>query len=444
MSFLSLSWQMILIWLLVVANGFFVASEFAIVKIRATQLKAMSKSRDWRVPIALQVKRHIYAYLSATQLGITLSSLGLGWIGEPYVAAKLEPHLQQLNITSPTVTTTLALGISFGLITFLHIVLGELAPKSLAIQKPKLVSLWLAPPLMAFYYVFYPFIWVLNGSANLLLRTVGIKPVTESDQGFSPEELQHVLASSRHAHLHDEMINKIMLKALRLKDTMAGQIMLPKEKLTVLWRDKSLKENLLIAEQSGYSRLPLCGALMDEVLGVIHVKELLWQYLALGEQTNILNLIHPVLTFTTKTRLPTMLDLFRNSRNHLAVVIDSEDHMLGIVSFEDVLEELVGDIRDEFDIEKGPYYELTLNSALVDADIPLRDLALETGWPLPTQTNETVEHWCLDRWGKLPTRGEQLKVEGFTIVAEQVSARGLRRVRIMQDAQVAATSEENT
>lgn len=434
MDLFTIGWQLGVIFLLVLANGFFVASEFAIVKVRTTQLKPLLKTKDWRVPLSINVVNHLDAYLSATQLGITLSSLGLGWLGEPYLAHWIEPLLHQVGLGAAigsATATTVAFAFSFGIITFLHIVLGELAPKSLAIQRPRPVTLWCAPFLLIFYYIFFPGIWLLNGSANFMLRMIGISPAGEGEHAFSNEELQQVLISAHYTHAHDELINKIMLKALRLRETTAEQVMLPKDKVAVLWRDESLEANLIIAQRTGYSRLPYCGATIDEVLGMIHVKELLWQYQVLGAQTSLQSLVRPVLTFLPKTKLPAMLDLFRNSRNHLAVVLDLEDKMQGIVSFEDVLEELVGDIRDEFDIEKGPYFERKPNSILVDANSPLRDLAAETGWPLPTTSNQTVEDWALSHWGRVPIKGEQLTVpEQLRLTAEQVTPRRLHRVRV--------------
>jgi CBS domain containing-hemolysin-like protein len=264
-----------------------------------------------------------------------------------------------------------------------------------------------------------------------MLRGVGIPPAAASEHAFSHEELQLVLMHSTHAHPADELINRLMLKTLRLKETTAEEIMLPKEKVCVQWLNAPLEDNLRYAEKVGYSRLPLCGDSLEDVLGIIHVKELLWQYRALGDQTRLRDIMHPVLTFTKQTRLPAMLELFKRSRSHLAVVVDEQDKMTGIVSFEDVLEELVGDIRDEFDIEKGPIYARTKDSVLVDADLPVRDLEFETGWGLPTHTTDTVEKWCLKQWGRQPATGEQLRVGTITVVAEEVSPRGLRRVRLL-------------
>jgi CBS domain containing-hemolysin-like protein len=433
MEIFTFGWQMLVILLLVVANGFFVAAEFAIVKIRATQLKPLLKSGDWRIPIAVKVTKHLDAYLSATQLGITLSSLGLGWLGEPFVSKWLHPLLMFAGITSEKTQHVISYMVAFSIITFLHIVLGELAPKSLAIRYPKQVTLWLSPVLLIFYYLFFPAIWFLNGAANKMLHMIGIPPASEGDHAFTQDELQYVLMHSSHVHAADELVNKIMLKALRLKETTAEQVMYPRDNVAVLWRDKPLEENFLLAQKAGYSRMPLCGASIDEVLGVIHVRELLWQHQLLGAQTDLKSIVRPILTFLPGTRLPAMLELFRKSRNHLAIVVDRDDKMLGIVSFEDVLEELVGDIRDEFDIEKGPIYERSENSVLVDGDLPVRDLASETGWSLPVQTTDTVEKWCLEKWGRRPAAGEELKVDGLRIIAEEVSVKRLRRIRFVRE-----------
>jgi CBS domain containing-hemolysin-like protein len=316
--------------------------------------------------------------------------------------------------------------------TFVLIVVGELMPKMFAIQRPKLVTLWVSPPLFVIYYLLWPFIHVLNGTAGLLLRTAGLKSGGD-EHALGLEELQYVLMNSTHAHPADELINKIMLKALRLKETTAAQVMYPREKVAVLWRDKNLQENFLLAQRAGYSRMPVCGDSLDEVVGVLHVKELLWQYTALGEATNLMGLVRPVLTFLPGTKLPVMLELFRKSRNHLAVVVDRDDKMVGIVSFEDVLEELVGDIRDEFDIEKGPFYERSADAVLVDADLPLRDLAHEMNWPLPTDTTLTVNDWALQQWRRQPAKGETLQTEHLMMIAEEITVRGLRRVRLIRD-----------
>jgi CBS domain containing-hemolysin-like protein len=420
---------------LIAANAFFVATEFAFVKIRESQLKSMrvKGKKDWRLGLALRVTKHLDRYLSATQLGITLTSLGLGWFGEPVVAGWIKGPLTEWGIVSHAAVASIAYGLAFAGITFIDIVFGELVPKYFAIRRPRTLVMWNAAPIIVFYYACYPFIWLLNRTANRLLMWMGIPPTKEFDHGFNQEELQYVLMTSRHVHPSDDLVNKIMLKALRLKETTAEQVMLPREQVVVLWRDKPLADNMAVAQKSGYSRLPFCGDTQDQVLGVIHVKEMLWQYQALGAQTRLSDIVRPILTFLAKTRLPAMLELFRKSRNHLALVLDADERMLGLVSFEDVLEELVGDIRDEFDIEKGPFFERSQEAVLVDADLPLRDLASETGWPLPTQTTETVEKWALRHWGgRLPHIGDEIEIEGFHLIATEVTLRRIRRLRVLR------------
>ncbi len=434
MFWYQVSMQGVAILLLIAANAFFVATEFAFVKIRESQLRSMQQKgkQDWRLGLALRVTKHLDRYLSATQLGITLTGLGLGWVGEPVVARWIEGPLSEIGIISSAAVASIAYALAFAVISFIDIVFGELVPKYFAIRRPGWVVRWFVAPLVLFYNAAYPFIWLLNRTANTLLMWMGIPPTREFDHGFNQEELQYVLMNSRHVHPSDDLVNKIMLKALRLKETTAEQVMLPREQVVCLWRDKTLAENMVIAQKSGYSRLPLCGDSPDHILGVIHVKELLWQFQVLGAQTRLVDIVRPVLTFLAKTRLPAMLELFRKSRNHLALVLDGDEKMLGIVSFEDVLEELVGDIRDEFDIEKGPFFERSPDAVLIDADLPLRDLATETGWPLPTQTTESVEKWALRQWGRVPHTGDQLALDNFQLIATEVTLRRIRRLRVIR------------
>jgi len=430
MMIFDLGWQLLVILLLVCANGFFVAAEFAIVKIRASQLKPLLKNGDWRVPMALRAVNNLDACLSATQLGITLASLGLGWLGEPFLAHWMDPLLEYLGVSNQSARHSLTFGLAFTTISFLHIVFGELAPKSLAIQRARAVSLWVAAPLMGFYYLFYPFIYVLNGTANMFLRWAGLEPASESDHVFSADELEYVLSHSRHVHHSDSLINKIMVRSLRLRDVAAQQVMLPREQVVALWSDKSVEENLKIAQGSGHSRYPVCEGTLDNVLGMVLVKEWLWQIQALGENASFQPLIRPVLTFTQRTPLPTMIELFRSSRSHLAVVLSAEETLTGIITFEDALEEIVGEIRDELDIERGPIFEHTENSIVVDASLSMRELRAETGWNFDFPARESVEHWVL-RNSKEPLRqNEGVHIGEYLMTPLQTHASGLRRARL--------------
>lgn len=429
---------------LVLANGFFVAAEFALVKVRVSQLRPLAKTGGWRVRFALRATRHLDAALSATQLGITLASLGLGWIGEPFIAHRLEPWLARWGVTEAATVESISFAVAFGVITFFHIIFGELAPKSLAIQRATGVTLWVSAPLMVFYYAFFPFIWVLNGTANRCLRWAGLQPATEGEHSFSADELEYVFSHARHGHPGDALINKLMVQSLRLRDTTARQIMLPREQVVALWLDRPLKENLRTAQTSGHSRFPVFAGSMDEVKGLVLVREWLWQIQALGPEASFEPLIRPILTFELATTLPVMMERFRTARSHLAVVLDEERRLAGIVAFEDVLEEIVGDIRDELDIGRGPVFERSASAIVVSGTLTMRELQAETGWPLEWEPRDTVAGWFARHLGRVPRRGDTLVVGDYTLTAIEVNAERARRVRIERTgAEGAAAGEDH-
>jgi CBS domain containing-hemolysin-like protein len=434
--------EILLVLGLVAANGFFVAAEFALVKVRASQLQPLKKAGGWRVKFALQATEHLDAVLSATQLGITLASLGLGWIGEPVIGHRLAPLLENFGITDPGAIKSISFAVAFAVITFFHIVLGELAPKSFAIQRPKAVSLNVAAPLIIFYRVFFPFIWILNGAANRILRWCGLEPAGEGEHAFSAEELEYVFSQARHAHPGDALINRIMVRSLRLRSVTAQQAMRPRDQIVALWLDKPLAENLRIAQTAGFSRFPVCSGSLDDIKGIVLVREWLWQALALGHDASFEPLIRTTLTFTLKTPIHTMIELFRTSRSHLAIVLDQDQKTAGIVSFEDVLEEIVGDIRDEFDLGRGPIFDHTETAIVVSGLFTMRELQAETGWAFEWQPRETVAAWAERLRGQALRRGESFNVGDYRITATEVSAERARRIRVERlPAETTSTSE---
>jgi CBS domain containing-hemolysin-like protein len=429
-AFLGITLEILVIVALVLANGFFVAAEFALVKVRASQLRPLLKTGGWRVKFALKATEHLDAALSATQLGITLASLGLGWVGEPFLAKRLEPLLAGWGITEAATVSSIAFAVAFAVITFLHIIFGELAPKSLAIQRAKSVSLWVAAPLLVFYYIFFPFIWTLNSLANLFLRWAGLGPASEGEHTFSAEELEYVFSHARHTHPGDALINKLMVQSLRVRGTTAQMIMRPRDQVVALWLDRPLRDNLHIAQTSGHSRYPVCSGSLDKVEGMLLVREWLWQIYALGPEASFEPLIRPALEFDLTTPIPAMIERFRTARSHLAVVLDDKKALAGIITFEDVLEEIVGDIRDETDIESGPIYERTTNAITVSGSLTLRELQAETGWPLEWQPRETVATWTMRHFGRLPKRGDTTTIGEYRLFVLEANTERPRRVKI--------------
>ncbi len=429
-TFFSILGEWLIILALVAANGFFVAAEFALVRMRASQLQPMAKVGGWRVRLALRALKNLDATLSATQLGVTLASLGLGWVGEPFVAHRFAPLLARAGVTGEHAIEGISFGVAFVVITFLHIVLGELGPKWVALQRPKRVTLLAGGPLVVFYYTFFPFIWLLNRAASQLLAWLGLEPVA-GEQAPSAEELEYVFSHARHAHPGDALINRLMVRSLRLRDTQAQQIMRPRDQIVALHLDRPHAENLRLAQTSGFSRFPVCRAGLDEVAGVLLVREWLWQIQALGPDAPFEPLLRPALTFTVKTPIHAMLELFRKSRTHLALVLDDEGNTAGLVSLEDVLEEIVGDIRDEFDIERGPVFEHTENAIVVSGRFTMRELQAETGWNFPDlQPRENVSVWAIRQFGHEPRRGENVTVGEMRVTAEDMAVERLRRVRV--------------
>jgi CBS domain containing-hemolysin-like protein len=431
---LKIAGEILLVLGLVAANGFFVAAEFALVKVRASQLRPMKKTGGWRVKFALQATEHLDAVLSATQLGITLASLGLGWIGEPVIGHRIQPLLNQFGVTDPAAIKSISFAVAFLLITFFHIVLGELAPKSLAIQRPKAVSLNAALPLIIFYRIFFPFIWLLNGAANTILRWCGLEPAGEGEHAFSAEELEYVFSQARHAHPGDALINRIMVRSLRLRSVTAIQAMRPRDQIVALWTDRPLIENLRIAQTAGFSRFPVCEGSLDQVKGILLVREWLWQIQALGPDATFEPLIRPTLTFTQKTPIHTMIELFRRSRSHLAIVLDDDQKTAGLVSLEDVLEEIVGDIRDEFDLGRGPVFEHSDNAIVVSGLFTMRELQAETGWAFEWIPRETVATWAERHRGQALRRGDTFVVGDYKVTATDVSSERARRIKVERSA----------
>lgn len=429
-TFLGIAFETFVVLALVAANGFFVAAEFALVKVRASQLRPLAKTGGWRIKFALMALDRLDAALSATQLGITLASLGLGWVGEPFVAKRITPLLAHWGITDPTTIHSIAFLVAFVSITFLHIVFGEQGPKMLAIQRAKPVTLWAAAPLMIFYFAFYPLIWLLNESANRLLRWLGLGPTSEGEHAFSAEELEYVFSHAKHSHPGDALINKLMVQSLRVRETTAQQILLPRDQVVALWLDKSNTDNLRIAQTNGHSRFPVCTGSIDDIRGLLLVREWLWQLQALGPDASFEPLVRPILKFELTTKLPIMMEKFRSGRSHLAVVLDADQRLAGIVTFEDVLEEIVGDIRDEFDLGSGPIYDRTTFSIVVAGSFTMRELQAETGWSFEWLPRESVAAWMTRHLGRPPRRDEAFIFGEYRLTATEVTADRIRRIRV--------------
>lgn len=406
---------------LVLLNGFFVASEFAIVKIRDTQLHPLVQKGHQRARIASDVLAHLDRYLSAAQLGITLASLGLGWIGEPVFAALLKPAMNKLQIESEGLRHGISFAVGFTVITFLHITAGEQAPKWLAIQKPLPTTLWVVWPLRWFYRISYPFIVIINQSSLWLLRRIGIQPVGEAELAHSEEELRLLFAEAQKRTGGPTLGRDIVLNALELRQRIARDVMRPRQEIVPLDTHASISECLDIAEKTRFSRFPLCeGGDLDRMLGVVHFKDLFAMRLKARSGADLVPVARKLIYVPERARLEKLLQLFLERRSHFAVVVDEFGGTVGMVTLENILEEVVGPIQDEFDQEKPLAVRLDENTWDVSGSLPLHDLADLAGAPLAAEGMSTTSGWVTHKLGGFPKEGDVVTVGNFELQVEEM------------------------
>jgi CBS domain containing-hemolysin-like protein len=424
---LTPAWGMALGLLLVALNGFFVAAEFALVKLRPTQLEPHISAGSRRALLARHMLRHLDAYLSATQLGITLASLALGWVGEPAFAWIVGPVVSLVAGNNPDLVHTVSVTVSFLVITVLHIVLGEQAPKSMAIRRAEGTALLVSFPLYAFYKVTYPAIWALNHTANSLLKLFGVSPAGEGELAHDEEELRRILASSAASQLTTQK-RELLDNIFELSHRMARQIMLPRQDVVYLSTERSLAENLRLARRSGHTRFPLCDGDLDHVIGLIHIKDIFHRERALTSLTEVAREI----AFVPETlELDRLLKRMRTERFHMAAVIDEYGGVSGIVTLEDVIEEIVGSIQDEFDVERPELVEKGDGVYQVSGGMLVEDLEEALGIELSERDEDTIGGVVLSELGRNPAVGDRVELGPVTLEVLEVQLNRVATIRII-------------
>jgi CBS domain containing-hemolysin-like protein len=407
---------------LVALNAFFVASEFAIVKVRNSQLDALEDEGNVKAVFAKHVRGHLDAYLSATQLGITLASLALGWIGEQFLAHILEPAFLLMNVHSHALVSTISITLAFIGITFLHIVFGELAPKYLAIGNPLSITLMLARPLGAFYILFKPAIWILNKSSNFFLqKLLRIKPVAGSELAHSEEELRLILDESEKSDEVSELGRDLLVNALDLRQRVVRDIMTPRGEVVFLDLELSFEENVKTALESRHTRFPLCRGHLDNAVGLIHIKELM--PMMRDPQPDLLRIKRELIPVPEMMSLEKLLNLFLTRHAHLAIVVDEYGGTVGMVTLENVLEEIVGDIQDEFDSEKAEFRKINENEFSVDGALGLYELRDLAGLELESADVSTIGGYVTHLLGHLPKQGEHVRINDYVVTISQTDGR---------------------
>ncbi|PYJ06428.1 MAG: hypothetical protein DME25_06745, partial [Verrucomicrobia bacterium] len=337
MTPLQFSLKVLLVLTLVLLNGFFVAAEFALVRIRETQLDTLVAKGHRRAKVARHIVANLNSFLSATQLGITMASLGLGWVGEPLFTALLSPLLVSLHVESEALRHSISFAVGFSALTFLHITAGELAPKWTAIQKPLPLSLWVAQPLKWFYLASFPFNWLLNHTAQWLLRQAGLGPVSAAGRAHSEEELRLLLTTAQQHAGASTLGRDVVLNALDLRRRVAREVMRPRQEIVALDTAGSMTACMEVAERSRYSRFPLCeGGDLDKTLGVVHIKDLYPMRLKARSGADLLPVARKLIYVPETARLEKLLQLFLERKLHLAIVVDEYGGTMGMVTLENI------------------------------------------------------------------------------------------------------------
>ena len=416
---------------LILLNGFFVAAEFAIVKVRSSQIELQIKTGG-RVPrVAKNITNHLDGYLAATQLGITIASLGLGVIGQS-VATKAMLNVFGyfgIKLTLPWVIDVCHV-VAFCIITTFHIIFGELAPKSLAIQRPMAITMGVSVPLNIFYQIFKPVIWVLNKFANMVLLLLGIKPIRGYEAHHSSEELQYLLDQGKESGAIDSSEHELIKNVFDFNERVVKNIMVPRTKISGLEVNTTRDELLAELITEGYSRMPVYDDTIDKIIGIVHAKDIL-PLMVKQVDFKLRDIIRkPYFIPETKPINDLMAEL-KQKRIQIAIVLDEFGGTAGMVTLEDIVEELVGEIQDEYDEEKPIVEKLTETEFVVNALAPIYDVNEHLPYDLPEDGDyDTVSGWLGDIFGKIPEVGEQIEANGYNITVLRKSDQNIESVKL--------------
>ena len=415
--------------LLVVLNGLFVAAEFSFVKVRKTRIELLAAEGSRSARLALFGVIHLDAYLSVCQLGITLSSLGLGWLGEPAVAALLRPVFQVFGITSMTLISSFSVAVGFTLITLLHVVFGELVPKSISIQKAEGTALFLALPMRVFYVLWYPVVVVMNGISNGILHLAGFAAASESEESHSPEELRMLILDSSRQGQIEASEGRMLSNIFSFYKKTAKDIMVHRTDVTVLAVAEGIAAAKALARKSGHTRFPLCDGNRDNIVGFIHAKDLLNED-AGSELQKIIR--QPLYAYET-AHLDQLLQQMQEKRQQFCIVVDEYGLWQGIITMEDVTEAIVGDIKDEFDTEAPDCIAQPDGSFLVLGDLSLEELGAYIDLdcdPKITQDYKILAAHIIDELGRIPSVNDSIVLCGRKFTVARMDRNRIRQVRV--------------
>jgi len=414
-SLLSLGAALVLVAL----NGFFVAAEFALVRVRDSRLVQLEQEGSTRAARARAALQDLDAYLSVCQVGITVASLALGWVGEPAVSALISPLLHGVGVENERIVEVIAVILGFSVITYAHLVFGEQAPKYFSIQRAEGTSMWISGPLRFFMVLFRPLVWLVNTSTNFILRPWGIR-LGEEMEAHSEEELRIMISSSVASGELNPQEHDYLNNVFDFGDTVAREVMVPRPDIEALPTTASLEELVERAAFGRYTRYPVYEGDLDHVLGAVHVKDLFRAAKEDGDGFDIRPLIRDCLVVPETKRIEQILREFQSRKLQMAIVIDEWGSVEGLITIEDVVEELVGEIQDEFDEDEAAIEPLGENTYAVDGRIPITDVNDYFDLDLPHEDFDTIGGFVLGSLGRPPEPGDVVPADGVTLRVKAV------------------------
>lgn len=422
--------NLFLIVVLISLTAFFVSSEFAIVKVRRTRIEQLVAEGNGRAVAAMKVLSNLDEYLSACQLGITLTSLGLGWLGEPTVEHLLHPLFVRMNVTE-SVAGVLSFAIAFSLITFFHVVIGELAPKTYAIQRSEKVTLMFSRPLILFYKLMYPIIHALNGSARYVSKLIGIKHEVDHETAHSEDELLLILSESYKSGEINQSEYKFVNNIFTFDDRIAKEIMVPRREIIAFDQHESMAVVLNTIKNEKYTRFPVMNGDKDHVIGLVNIKEILTDchHDASTMDRQLTDYIRPIIQVIETIPIHDLLVKMQRERVHMAILVDEYGGTSGLVTVEDILEEIVGEIQDEFDVDEVPMVQKEGEKTfIVDGKVLLRDVneMLQT---TIEEDVDTIGGWILTNHFDIK-EGDSITFENYTFQVLQMEGRQIQQVEI--------------
>lgn len=421
------------VFLLVLLNGFFVVAEFSLVKIRKTRLEELVQQGNRKAELALKIVSSLDTYLSAIQLGITLASLALGWIGEPALSYILEPLLFNYFPGSDLLLHTISIAVSFTIITLLHVVMGELIPKSFAIQRTESMVLLAVWPLYIFHKIGYPVITLFDHTAWFFLKLLGIEHANDADVAHSEEELRMIVSASHRGGILNQMESDLLDNVFDFADRVAHEVMVPRQDMICLFADESYEENLKVVRETNHTRFPLCLDDKDHIIGMIHLRDLMGLEWSNATKKDLKTIMREILVVPEGMSVAKLLQIMRRKRIHLSIVIDEYGGTAGLVALEDIIEEIVGDIEDEHDaIVQAEIQRMPDDTYEFDGRVLFDDVAHLLGIRLDDHEEDTIGGYIFGLLGRRPEIGDEVTIGEYSFSVLQVT--GFRVVRVHAEA----------